>query len=291
MATATEREMENGRESSETPSSSFSDLYITGPDTENLPNGHEQAPTAPSTGPDSTVALDRHTLVRAETKPGMLETKDTVPKRADIDGGDDDGSSSEMEMSTPSRSASPEPRVETVAVKNKRKLCEVPDMTQECSAIEASKRQRLSPQSAVARLPEECWQQIFLHLSPTMLCKCLRVSKTFHKYLTAHTEPPATKKNGRKLRLLDCESIWAHSRKTHYPSMPRPLSRFSEMQMLGLILGAKCQFCDRNPVTSPATTLFNAGPGTDGVRVIWPFGVRSCGACLEERTMKVRFID
>ena len=44
-------------------------------------------------------------------------------------------------------------------------------------------------------------------------------------------------------------------------------------------------------MSSPATTPFNAGPGPDGLRVVWPFGIRACGRCIESNTLKVGQTD
>ena len=142
-------------------------------------------------------------------------------------------------------------------------------------------------QSPATRLPTELWQNIFLYLSPAMLSRCLRVSKTFNMYLTATVAEPASKKDKAKVRVLDSDVLWVQARKQYFPNMPRPLMRYTELQMLQLIGGKRCQFCDRDPVPTMATSPFNAGPGPDGLRMIWPFGIRTCGHCLDYNTMKV----
>jgi hypothetical protein len=155
----------------------------------------------------------------------------------------------------------------------------------------AAKRQRPLARSATERLPIEIWQQVFLYLSPAMLCRCLRVCTSFHRFLTqttANALPSVSNERGSKVCTIDSEAIWTHSRKVFYPRMPRPLTQWSELAMLRLMAGSRCQFCDRVPVASPATTPFNTGPGPDGCRVIWSFGIRSCGKCLESRTLKVK---
>jgi hypothetical protein len=156
--------------------------------------------------------------------------------------------------------------------------------------LETAKRQKLSGVDPLEYLPMELWQHVFLLLSPAMLCRCLRVCKSFNRILTKEVVAPVSsmsnKKDG-KVRSIDSETIWTNSRRSFYPSMPRPLAHFSELAMLTLIAGSKCQFCDRTPLPSFGTTPFNAGPGMDGCRVIWPFAIRSCGRCLESKALRV----
>lgn len=223
---------------------------------------------------------------------------------------DDDDESSEMDVAASSRSASPLPqlgahdeRQQTDSPSHvgcKRKLDDTvnsPEYTSHQALHDSHKRLRvsMSPTATAGgafRLPPELWQQVFLRLSPAMLCRCLRVSKAFHAYLTQMKAAPVAKKDIKKVRqvrLLDSETIWAEARKLYFQNMPRPLMRFSELEMLQLIGGSTCQFCHRLPAPVPATTPFNAGPGPDGVRVVWPFGIRTCGRCWEQLSIKVSF--
>jgi hypothetical protein len=156
---------------------------------------------------------------------------------------------------------------------------------------ETAKRQKPFDDIAPVHLPMELWQQVFLYLSPAMLCRCLRVCKSFNRYLTEEivTSVSSTPNKERsKVCANNSEAIWTNSRRSFYPSMPRPLARLSELAMLRLIVGSNCQFCNRKSIPSLGTTPFNAGPGPDGCRVIWPFAIRSCGTCLESRSLKVR---
>jgi len=256
----------DGRRDSETPSSSGSDFYTT-------PQG--QLVHAPVDAPT------------AQPLPPVIQNG--VASAASIS---EDGESSEMDVSMSSGSSSPEPMPDAPdRARVKRKLSDSPDG--EVMLLEdATKKRKVScepspDQSAVERWTTELWQQVFLHLSPAMLCRCLRVSKRFNATLTNTKVQPTTKENKGKPRVMDSESLWIQARKNFMPNMPRPLAGFNEWQMLELLGGRICQFCRRRPVPVPATTPFNAGPGPDGLRVIWPFGIRTCGQCFEHNTIKV----
>ncbi|KAI7366949.1 hypothetical protein KC354_g3786 [Hortaea werneckii] len=145
----------------------------------------------------------------------------------------------------------------------------------------------------VASLPPELWQYIFLRLSPAMLSRCLRVCRAFNTYLTKIKAQPtlSTAKKPKdpekdKVKTVDSDSIWAEARKLYFPNMPRPLMRCSELTMLQLIGGKTCQFCGKTPAPLPATGPFSAGPGPYGLRVVWPFGIRTCGQCFDQHTIK-----
>ncbi|KAI7292081.1 hypothetical protein KC352_g2384, partial [Hortaea werneckii] len=145
----------------------------------------------------------------------------------------------------------------------------------------------------VASLPPELWQHIFLRLSPAMLSRCLRVCRAFNTYLTKTKAQPtlSTAKKPKdpekdKVKTVDSDSIWAEARKLYFPNMPRPLMRCSELTMIQLIGGKTCQFCGKTPAPLPATGPFSAGPGPHGLRVVWPFGIRTCGQCFDQHTLK-----
>lgn len=220
---------------------------------------------------------------------------------------DDDDSSSEMDLSTPSRSATPEPvpLPKPVAAAapfhagTKRKLSDSAS-TDDAATVQAAERFKkrrlyMTPTQGygvappTAKLPIEIWQRVFSqYLSPIMLSRCLRVCKNFNHYLGAiPAQPPVAKKTQGKLQPIDSESIWTQSRKNFFTTLPRPLNGMTELQMIQLIGGRRCQFCDRPPVQAPATSVFTAGPGPNGLRVIWPFRIRCCGQCLEHQIMKV----
>lgn len=273
----------NGRAGSEAPSSASSDFYgfdaPTEPPTEQPPNG-----------PAAVELPVAHGNVPANGEDNAQHE-------------DDGDSSSEMDVSVSSRSASPEPQPDQANVKHtagpKRKLSDAednldaPEMVMEDTT---TKKRKLStpPQPEVTserspaeKLPAELWQQVFLRLSPVMLSRCLRVSKAFNTLLTKTKAQPVAKKDQKKVRLLDSDAIWAEARKVYFPNMPRPLMRCNELEMLQLVGGQSCQFCRRPPKPVPATHPFNAGPGPDGLRVVWPFGIRTCGQCWEHNTLKV----
>ncbi|KAK6394977.1 hypothetical protein LTR65_001166 [Meristemomyces frigidus] len=204
-----------------------------------------------------------------------------------------------MDVSASSRSASPEPDEESVNhAGSKRKLSEAEDSLdalEQALEDQTTKKRKLSipPQpevpsekSPAESLPTELWQQVFLRLSPVMLSRCLRVSKAFNTYLTKTKAQPVAKKVQKKVRVLDSDTVWAEARKLYFPNMPRPLMRCNELGMLQLVGGKTCQFCNRPPRPVPATSPFNAGPGPDGLRVVWPFGIRTCGQCWEHNTLK-----
>lgn len=236
---------------------------------------------------------------------------------------DDHDDSSEMDMSESSRSSSLEPDQEqavdqdnTSHMGTKRKLSDTHDTLdalEQALTEDLTKKRKIStpPQdnvqavavdTAVAdqakspaeRWPAEIWQQVFLRLSPAMLSRCLRVSRSFNTILTqakAQLVNSSAKKSKDpekdKVKLMDSDAIWAEARKNYFPNMPRPLMRCNELSMLQLIGCKNCQFCGRVPAPVPATSPFNAGPGPTGVRMVWPFGLRTCGQCWEQNTIKV----
>ncbi|EME49965.1 hypothetical protein DOTSEDRAFT_68697 [Dothistroma septosporum NZE10] len=295
-------EYTNGRSASEAPADD-EDFY--GDDTPTCPTLDTQEPVLEVHAPgEPTLAavVDGAPAVTATAATALaaatVAIAATEPEAVNVD--DEDDSSSEMDLSSPSRSSTPEPvalpATSAAHAGAKRKLSDATDANDgpPVSTEDSAKKRKLSVQSAkqdgekprIPQLPPEVWQRVFLHLPPAMLCRCLRVSKPFNEYLTNTSAPPAARKDRPKLQVLDSESIWAQSRKSFFPTLPRPLAQFSELDMLKLIGGRACQFCHRPPVFPPATTVLNAGPGPNGLRVIWPFGIRSCGLCLQQRSLK-----
>ena len=278
----------NGRPASEAPSSDSSDFYT------------NDAP-------------DKQPILPLPTGPPSVEQNGDANMPYDQDGFEDADSSSEMDVSTSSRSPSPDPQpmLEPMPVPladaayqtgAKRKLTAADDVANGTPQVsdEPLKKRKLSATSSrvfhggVSKppdLPVELWQHIFLYLPPAMLCRCLRVCRTFNNYLTQTKAVPVARKTSSKgqprVRVLDSEAIWSNARKNFFSNMPRPLARCNELQMLQLIGGKTCQFCYSPPEPSPATSPFNSGPGPDGLRVFWPFGVRACGRCIESNTLKV----
>lgn len=143
---------------------------------------------------------------------------------------------------------------------------------------------------AVAGLPAELWQHIFLYLTPDDLSRCLRVSRLFRSYLTQLTASMSVRLPPHRtgLKLLDSEAIWTSARKLFAPNLPRPLAGFTEMHMFQLLGGRACQACGALP-SQPIkpTSPFDAGPGPDGVRIIWSFAARLCSSCFQLYSVKV----
>ncbi|KAK4635272.1 hypothetical protein CLAFUW4_00833 [Fulvia fulva] len=283
----------NGRSASEAPSDD-EDFY--GDDTPTCPTLDHQ-PT------QENHPQENHTQEEPAAATVATATTATATTNPEAVNGDDedDESSSEMDFSSPSRPSTPEPATlpaasPTAHAGAKRKLSDATDANNVAPVPtqESAKKRKLSTASAkqdgekprIPQLPAEVWQRVFVHLPPAMLCRCLRVCKSFNQWLTSTSAPPTARKDTPKIQVLDSESIWTNSRKTFFPTLPRPLAQFSELGMLKLVGGRSCQFCHRPPVPSPATTVLNAGPGPNGLRVIWPFGIRSCGLCLQPRSLK-----
>jgi hypothetical protein len=147
------------------------------------------------------------------------------------------------------------------------------------------------PVGIAARLPPEVWQHVFSFVPCLFLGRLLRVNRAFNRLLDPSKALPQVQglSNGH-LRLQSQEHVWSVARRLFHPGMPRPLLSMSELNMWNLIRVRSCQFCGRKP--SSGSTLppspWSSGPGPEGVRIIWPFGVRSCGSCLSARLMKVR---
>ena len=141
-----------------------------------------------------------------------------------------------------------------------------------------------------SELPGELWQHIFKFLPPHTLGRLLCVSKSFNRLLAPdQAELPSEHATLGALKCLHPNAIWAASRKIFHPGMPRPLTHLNELQMWNLVAGTFCQFCNKRSSSHILDAApWESGPGKDGVRVIWPFGVRACGECLESRCVKVR---
>ncbi|OCL11927.1 hypothetical protein AOQ84DRAFT_335103 [Glonium stellatum] len=136
--------------------------------------------------------------------------------------------------------------------------------------------------SSCAGLPPEIWQNIFLSCSPVTLGRLLQVNRAFHSYLTDAQSVSDAKPTSGRLSVLRPESIWSSVRNAHFTKPPRPLPGMSELEMWRLILGKKCQFCGKIDHSISGDKLWDKGPGPDGVRIVWSFGIRACGKCLLE---------
>ncbi len=149
-----------------------------------------------------------------------------------------------------------------------------------------------TPSSHEIPFPIEIWQHVFTFVPPVSLGRLLRVNQVFRACLTESPKEYSASRSQRQavLKLEEADAIWSASRKLFCPGLPRPLRAFKELDMWRLIRGRNCQFCgkvDRSMALSNSTDPWEAGPGKDGVRVIWAFGVRCCGPCLQEKSEKV----
>lgn len=144
-----------------------------------------------------------------------------------------------------------------------------------------------------SKLPAQIWTHIFTYAPPSTLADLSKISRGFRNLLVStgpvdtSSGPPVT---GGVLKPLAPDSVWALSRKLYYPSMPVPLEKQSEFDMWNLLERRKCQFCGKSgqdaSEASPGLP-WEPALGDDGVKIIWPFGVRSCGACLVKHSEKV----
>lgn len=136
------------------------------------------------------------------------------------------------------------------------------------------------------RLPLDIWQHICSFLEPVSLGRLICVDRALNALLDPQKPIPLHLQE----KSLTQNDIWSASRKRLLPGFPRPLSWISELATWRLLLGTSCQSCGRKSSRSSMTTqsLWTSGPGQEGVRIIWPFAVRSCGKCLNTRMTKVR---
>lgn len=141
-----------------------------------------------------------------------------------------------------------------------------------------------------SHLRMEAWQHVFSFLDPKTLGLLLRVNRAFNSYLTSSENFPQDTPAQGVLNPMNSASIWSYSRKLFYPGMPRPLINRTELEMWRLIGATSCQFCRKPGLShSPLTSSSPWGKesSVEGVRIIWPFGIRTCSECLFARTKKV----
>lgn len=140
-------------------------------------------------------------------------------------------------------------------------------------------------------LPAVLWQHILCYVPPVYLGRMLSLNHAFHTYLTPgkiEKEPIPLPSN--TVQSIKAETIWAISRRRFCPGIPRPIHGSNELEMWKLLKGNGCQICEQVKVDTPGANPqdpWEAGPGDTGVRVVWPFGLRCCGRCLQENTQKV----
>lgn len=140
------------------------------------------------------------------------------------------------------------------------------------------------------QLPLELWQHIFTFLPPVSLGRVLQVNRAFNTLLVpGQAELPLKRAILGSFSPVNPNSIWSASRKTFHSGLPRPLFSATELDTWKLVLGVGCQFCDNcGPVSdSSDSPPWEKGPGEAGIQIVWPFGVRSCAACLKRNCYTV----
>jgi hypothetical protein len=139
-------------------------------------------------------------------------------------------------------------------------------------------------------LPPEILQRIFTFLPPMSLGRLICVNRYFRSLVDPAIPLPPASGQVRYLNPRSQELVWATSRKRFLHGFPKPMLGMGELQMWRLVQGRSCQFCGRLSRTTQetaSTSPWEAGPGPLNVRTIWPFRIRSCGRCLEDRIVKV----
>lgn len=140
-------------------------------------------------------------------------------------------------------------------------------------------------------LPAELWQHVFCFVPPVFLGRLLRVNRAFNAYLTpGKTNEEVQPSHPSIVKPISAEAVWAASRKRFCPGLPKPLRGLQELEIWRLLRGRNCQICGESKVLSSAVNSespWESGPGEKGVRVIWPFGIRCCGPCLQSCSEKV----
>ena len=141
-------------------------------------------------------------------------------------------------------------------------------------------------------LPAVLWQHILCYVPPVFLGRMLSVNHAFNTYLNpGKSEVDSTPLPNSVLQPLKAELIWAISRRRFCPGVPRPIHGLNELEMWKLLKGTACQICEQVKVDISVANPrdpWESGPGETGVRVVWPFGLRCCGRCLQNNTQKVR---
>lgn len=141
-------------------------------------------------------------------------------------------------------------------------------------------------------LPSVLWQHIFCFVPPVFLGRLLRVNHAFNTYLTpSKSNQDVVRLTHSIMQPLDAEAIWVASRRRFCPGLPKPIHGLQELDMWKLLRGQDCQICGQIKAASPAVNAghnWESGPGEFAVKVVWPFGVRCCGPCLQKISKKVR---
>ena len=140
------------------------------------------------------------------------------------------------------------------------------------------------------QLGAEIWQHVFSFVPPLFLGRLLRVNSAFQKMLTPTDTKETPQATSGTLPYRSANSIWTASRKRFCPGLPRPVPGLNDLQMWRLLRGNNCQICGaKKPLstTHASPDPWRSGPGADGVRVFWAFGIRSCSPCMRKASEKV----
>ena len=139
-------------------------------------------------------------------------------------------------------------------------------------------------------LPISIWQKIFCLVPPVFLGRLLRVNRQFNTILTSTVSSAISQDDQGQ---QTAEEIWTASRKKFAPGLPRTLPGLTELDMWRLLRGGTCQLCGEKKVLLTAGSVsdpWRPASVENGVRVIWPFGVRSCGNCLKSHSEQVGIV-
>lgn len=178
--------------------------------------------------------------------------------------------------------STPQAELQANLVSTKRKAEEPVQPEQKKRRLESPPRGAFALEPC-AGLPPAIWQHMFLYCSLSDLGRLLQVNRPFRSYLTDVQDVSLSDPVQGSLRLLKSESIWASARHALPVKSPKPLPGFSELQMWQLVWSKKCQSCQKLKSGTSGDKIWQKGPGADGVRTIWPFGIRACGSCLMEK--------
>ena len=152
---------------------------------------------------------------------------------------------------------------------------------------------KTDPACTSSTLPAALWQHVLSYVPPVSLGRMLSVNRAFNTLLTSgksEGDPPPLPNS--TVQPLNPEAVWAISRRRFCPGIRRlrPIHGLKELDMWKLLKGRNCQICKKVrmdlSIANPQDP-WESGPGDTGVRVVWPFGLRCCGACLQENTQKV----
>ncbi|KAI1489042.1 hypothetical protein F5X96DRAFT_642622 [Biscogniauxia mediterranea] len=143
-----------------------------------------------------------------------------------------------------------------------------------------------------SHLPAEIWHRIFTFVPPKALGNLLCANKLFNAYLdplsSFQSSFPVSHFQSH-IPPLKPDAIWQASRRRYFlRKMPIPLKGRTELDMWRLACARRCQICGQAKPFMPSSSSdqWRCGPGSDGIRTVWVFGLTSCATCLGKGTMK-----